>query len=435
MSAVLLVLGQPVFLGIILVTLVCYAVFFALGAFLVTRPSRAISTAHIDATALMTDSIVNYETIKSFGAESHAHERMDNAFARTESHWAKFFASRAINGLLVGTVFAVSLGVSVSVAAKEVQQGRMGLGDFVLVNTYMLQIFRPMELLGFAFRDVAQGVAFIEKMVELFKQEAESGARDNQTPLPPGPGELVFDKIHFSYDGERPVLNDVSFRVPAGKTAALVGASGSGKSSLIRLLVRFWEPGSGRILFDGIPISEMSVSSLREAVAVVPQDTVLFNDTIGYNISIGHPDSSEQDVEAAARLAQIHDFIAARPDGYEALVGERGLKLSGGEKQRIAIARAALKKPRLFVFDEATSSLDSKTERIILRNIEDVSRGTTTLIIAHRLSTIVRADEILVLERGEIVERGDHEALLKRNGLYKEMWDVQQHAQMEGKVA
>jgi len=433
MSAVLLVLGQPVFLGIILTTLICYAVVFALGAVLVTRPSREISTAHIDATALMTDSIVNYETIKSFCAESHAHERMDSAFARTESHWKKFFSSKAINGVLVGTVFAASLGLSVFVAVREVQQGRMGLGDFVLVNAYMLQIFRPMEMLGFAFRDVAQGVAFIEKMVELFKQEPESSAYSDDESIPQGPGDLVFDHVCFSYDKQNPVLRGVSFRIPAGKTAALVGASGSGKSSLIRLLVRFWEPESGRILLDGSPISEMAVGSLREAIAIVPQDTVLFNDTIGYNISIAHPDSSKEDIQAAAKLAQIHDFIAARPEGYEAVVGERGLKLSGGEKQRIAIARAALKKPKVFVFDEATSSLDSKTEQRILQNIESVSRGTTTLIVAHRLSTIVGADEILVLDKGKIVERGTHEDLLYLGGVYHEMWKVQQHAQEDEK--
>ncbi len=432
MSTVLLVLGQPVFLGIIGITMLCYAVAFYFGATRLTKSSRAVSAAHIDANALLTDSILNYETIKSFCAEPRMHRRMDEAFAQTETNWARFFSHKALNGVLVGTIFALSLGVSVYVAVRQVQQGRMSLGDFVLVNAYMLQIFRPMEMIGFAFRDIAQGVAFIEKMIEVFRQEPESATDGGGGVLPPGPGELVFDEVSFSYSEERPILENVSFKVPSGKTVALVGASGSGKSSLVRLLVRFWEPDSGRILFDGVPISEVSGSSLREAIAVVPQDTVLFNDTIAYNIAMGRADSTEKDIRAAAKLAHIHDFIDARPDGYETRVGERGLKLSGGEKQRIAIARAALKKPRVFVFDEATSSLDSKTEQKILRNMDEVSKGTTTLVIAHRLSTIVEADEILVLERGRIVERGTHRELLRRGGVYQGMWSAQRH-ELEGK--
>lgn len=428
MSTVLIVLGQSIFLGIIGVTLLCYAIAFSVGVVRLTTPARAVSTAHIDANALLTDSILNYETIKSFCAEPRIHRRMDDAFAQTEANWALLFSRKALNGVLVGTIFALSLGTSVYVAVGEVQQGRMSLGDFVLVHAYMLQIFRPMEMLGFAFRDIAQGVAFIEKMLEVFQQEPEPATGTGGKVLPPGPGELVFDEVSFSYSEERKILEKVSFRVPAGKTVALVGASGSGKSSLIRLLVRFWEPDSGRILFDGLPISSISGTSLREAIAVVPQDTVLFNDTIGYNIAMGRADSSEEDIRAAARLAHIHDFIAARPEGYETLVGERGLKLSGGEKQRVAIARAALKKPRVFVFDEATSSLDSKTEQKILRNIDEVSKGTTTLVIAHRLSTIVAADEILVLKNGKIVERGTHRELLQQRSVYQGMWNAQQHA-------
>ena len=432
MSTVLLMLGQPVFLGIIGVTLLCYAIAFSVGAIRLTVPSRAVSGAHVDANALLTDSILNYETIKSFCAEPRMHRRMDDAFAQTETNWALFFSRKALNGVLVGTIFALSLGTSVYIAVREVQQGRMSLGDFVLVHAYMLQIFRPMEMLGFAFRDIAQGVAFIEKMIEVFRQESEEAIGKNGKVLLSGSGELIFDEVSFSYTEERPILENVSFRVPAGKTVALVGASGSGKSSLIRLLMRFWEPDSGRIVFDGLPISDISRSSLREAVAVVPQDTVLFNDTIAYNIAMGLADSSDKDIRAAAKLAHIHDFIKAQPDGYETRVGERGLKLSGGEKQRVAIARAALKKPRIFVFDEATSSLDSKTEQKILRNIEEVSKGTTTLVIAHRLSTIVEADEILVLERGKIVERGTHRELLRHHGAYQAMWSAQQHDQ-EGK--
>jgi ATP-binding cassette subfamily B protein len=427
MSTVLLVLGQPAFLGIIGASLVCYTIAFSVGARRLTKPARAVSTAHIDANALLTDSVLNYETIKSFGAEPRIHQRMEDAFANTEAHWAQFFSRKALSSVLVATIFALSLGTSVYVAAHQVQQGRISLGDFVLVNAYMLQIFRPLEMLGFAFLDLAQGMAFIEKMADLFRQSPEPAALADSKPLPAGPGELIFDDVSFSYSQKRPILQGVSFQVPAAKTVALVGASGAGKSSLIRLLVRFWEPDSGSILFDGLPISDASASDLRGAIAIVPQDAVLFNDSIAYNIAIGRADSSMEEITEAARLAHIHDFIVARPDGYETLVGERGLKLSGGEKQRIAIARAALKKPRVFVFDEATSSLDSKTEQKILRNLGDVSRGTTTLVIAHRLSTIVEADEILVLEHGKIIERGTHQELLQFGGVYQSMWSAQQH--------
>lgn len=375
MTAVLIVLDRPEFSGIIGATMVCYAVAFSVGALRLTHPARAVSSAHIDANALLTDSIINYETIKSISAEPRMHRRMDEAFAQTESRWALFFARKAMNGVLVGTIFATSLGTSVYVAVNEVQQGRMSLGDFVLVNAYMLQIFRPMEMLGFAFRDIVQGIAFIEKMIEVFRQKPEQASSNEAKVLPSGPGELVFEGVSFSYSDERKILEDVCFTVPAGKTIALVGHSGSGKSSLVRLLVRFWESDSGRILIDGMPISAVSGVSLRQAIAVVPQDTVLFNDTIAYNIAMGCTDSSAEDVEAAAKLAHIHDFIVGRPDGYDTLVGERGLKLSGGEKQRVAIARAAVKKPRIFVFDEATSSLDSKTEQKILRNINEISRA------------------------------------------------------------
>lgn len=427
MSVVLLVLGQPVFLGIIAVTLSCYAAAFAVGALRLTHPARAISSAHIEANALLTDSIINYETIKSFSAEPRMHQRMDEAFAQTESRWAQFFSRKAMNGVIVGTIFAASLGTSVYVAANEVRQGRMSLGDFVLVHAYMLRVFQPMEMLGFALRDIAQGVAFIEKMIEVFRQEPEQASSRETRALPSGRGELRFEGISFSYDAERSILKDVSFKVPAGQTVAIVGPSGSGKSSLVRLLVRFWEPDDGRILIDGIPVSTVSGAALRAEIAVVPQDTVLFNDTIAYNIAMGSAECTKEDVEEAAKLAHIHDFIAARPEGYNTLVGERGLKLSGGEKQRVAIARAALKRPRIFVFDEATSSLDSKTEQKILRNIDEVSRGTTTLVIAHRLSTIAAADEILVLEEGRIVERGTHKDLLLLGGKYQTMWNTQQH--------
>jgi ATP-binding cassette subfamily B protein len=425
MSAVLVALGQPIFLGLIGASLMCYATAFLLGAVRLTDPARSVSTAHIDANALLTDSIINYETIKCFCAEPHMQQRMEDAFAQTEAYWARFFSRRASNGALVGTIFALSLGISVYVAARKVENDHMSVGDFVLVNAYVLQIFRPMEMLGFAVRDIAQGMAFIEKMIDVFRQVPEHALGAGGRSLPPGPGELVFDAVSFSYSQERPILRDVSFTVPAGMTVALVGASGSGKSSLIRLLMRFWEPDSGRILIDGVPITEISVSSLRRAIAVVPQDTALFNETIAYNIAVGRADGSREEVMEAARVANIHDFVVARPEGYQTHVGERGLKLSGGEKQRIAIARAALKNPRIFVLDEATSSLDSKTERKILRKLSEVCQATTTLVIAHRLSTIVDAQNILVLKDGKIIERGTHKELLRYDGTYHAMWAMQ----------
>lgn len=425
MGAVLLVLGQPVFLGIIGASLIGYVIAFSLGAVKLTEPARAVSTAHIDANALLTDSIINYETIKSFCAEVCTDQRMEDAFAQTEAHWARFFSRRTVNGILVGTIFAVSVGTSVYVAAREVLQDDMTIGAFVLVNAYVMQIFRPIEMLGFAIRDIAQGMAFIEKMIDVFRQVPEHMPCAGGRCLPPGPGELVFDAVSFSYSQERPILQDVSFTVPAGMTVAVVGASGAGKSSLIRLLMRFWEPSHGRILIDGIPIAEASASSLRKEIAIVPQDTVLFNDTIAFNIAIGRADCSTEEIVQAAQVASIHDFIAARPEGYETQVGERGLKLSGGEKQRIAIARAVLRNPRILVFDEATSSLDSKTERRILLKLSEVSETTTTLVIAHRLSTVADAHTILVLEDGKIVERGTHKDLLRCGGVYQAMWAAQ----------
>ncbi len=425
MSTVLIELGHSSFLAVIGASLICYAIAFVVGAARLATPARAASAAHITANSILTDSIVNYETIKSFCAERDVNKRIDSAFEVTEGHWSRFFRRKAFNGVIVAAIFALSLGASVYLAALEVTHGRMNLGSFVLVNTYMLQLFRPLEMLGFAFLDAAQGTAFIEKMVDLLQKDLESGPFRSNKRLPPGPGDLIFNDVSFSYSEECPVLRDVSFEVPAGRTVALVGESGAGKSSIIRLLARFWEPDSGCILLDSTPISDVSASSLRRNLAIVPQDAVLFNDSIAYNIAVGRSDCTAEQIIEAAKLARIHDFIVSQPKGYDTLVGERGLKLSGGERQRIAIARAALKRPRIFVFDEATSSLDSRTEHEIVQNLREAARGTTTLVIAHRLSTVVNADEILVLEHGKIVERGSHAALLGCNGIYRSMWATQ----------
>ena len=302
----------------------------------------------------------------------------------------------------------------------------MTVGDFVLVNTYLLQLIRPLDRLGQLYRSIKQSLTDVEQMLELLNQPAEVADAPDAVPLPAGPGRLRFERVGFAYDPRRPVLRDVSFELPPGGTLAIVGPSGAGKSTIGRLLFRFYDPTSGRILFDGADISSVTQASLRAAIAVVPQDTVLFNDTILYNIAFGRPGASRAEVERAARLARIHDFVAGLPDGYDSLVGERGLKLSGGEKQRVAIARAILKRPRLFLFDEATSALDSHTELAIQQSLREVSRGTTTVVIAHRLSTVVHADEILVLEDGRAVERGTHAALLARDGAYAALWARQQ---------
>jgi ABC-type multidrug transport system fused ATPase/permease subunit len=284
---------------------------------------------------------------------------------------------------------------------------------------------RPVEMLGYAMQSLSQGMAYLEKMIELFRQQPEGSSGAGAGPAS-GAGRLDFEAVGVAYRPDRLILTDVNFALPAGKTLGVVGGSGSGKSTLVRLLVRLMEPDAGRILLDGVSISDLSLAKLRQAIAVVPQDTVLFNDTIGYNIAFGKAGSTQVEIEHAARMAHLHDFITSLPDGYDTKVGERGIKLSGGEKQRVSIARAAIKRPRIYVFDEATSSLDSNTEREILRNLRDISRFSTTVVIAHRLSTVVHADEIVVLEGGTIVERGSHACLLGQNGRYAALWEAQQ---------
>jgi ATP-binding cassette subfamily B protein len=301
----------------------------------------------------------------------------------------------------------------------------MTVGTFVLVNTYMLQIVRPVEQLGYAMQQLSQGLALLGRVFELFREPPEISAVASGS-APGGAGRLEFQHVGVSYRSDRVVLTDVSFTLPAGKTLGVVGGSGSGKSTLVRLLVRLMDPDAGRILLDGISVAELPLNRLRQAVAVVPQDTVLFNDSIAYNIAFGKEGSTQADVEHAARLAHLHEFIISLPDGYATKVGERGVKLSGGEKQRVSIARAAIKRPRIYVFDEATSSLDSNTEREILKNLREISRFSTTVVIAHRLSTVVHADEIVVLDAGTIAERGTHAALLRQNGRYAALWLAQQ---------
>jgi ABC-type transport system involved in Fe-S cluster assembly fused permease/ATPase subunit len=420
-------LDHPAFLGLFSGAMVAYAVVFWYAAYTIVAAARAASASQINATAVMTDSILNYETVKYFTAESVVQERVSRALTQTEDGWVGFYRRYAYNGLGVATIFAGFLAVTILYAAHEVQGGRMTVGSFVLVNTYMLQVVRPVEMLGYAMQNLSQGMAFLGKMFEIYREKAEPPVGD----IPPagggGAGRLDFEAVGVSYRSDRVILKDVNFALPAGKTLGVVGGSGAGKSTLVRLLVRLIEPDTGRILLDGVSIGDLPLNMVRQAIAVVPQDTVLFNDTIGYNIAFGKAGSTQAEVEHAARLAHLHDFIMSLPDGYDTKVGERGVKLSGGEKQRVSIARAAIKRPRIYVFDEATSSLDSNTEREILRNLREISRFSTTLVIAHRLSTVVHADEIVVLEGGTIVECGSHAALLRQNGRYASLWEAQQH--------
>ncbi len=424
-TVVLIALEHSIFLAIIGISVLFYTLTFWVGAMRIKTPAKAVSDAHIDAYAVLTDSILNYETVKYFGAESRVHGRFVKALVETEDHWTEFFKRKMQNGLVVACVFALSLGTSMYVAAREVQEGTMSIGAFVLINMYILRIIQPVETIGFAFRDIAQGMAFIEKMAELFGQKREMDLVSHSASLPTGAPNLAFQQVSYSYHSDRPVLQDINFVIPSGKTIAIVGASGSGKSSLIRLLMRMIEPTTGLICLNGVPLHSIPMSSLRNSIAVVPQDIALFNDSIAYNIGFGKQDSTEADIIEAAKVAHIHELITELPDGYDTMVGERGLKLSGGEKQRIAIARAAIKRPAIFIFDEATSSLDSRTEQAILHDLISVSKSTTTLIVAHRLSTIVHADEIVVLDKGRIVECGDHNELLQRDGVYTAMWRAQ----------
>ncbi len=392
---------------------------------------RRMNDADTDANAKAIDSLLNYETVKYFGNEEHEGRRFDVGRRRYET--AAIRSSRTLSLLNVGQggIIAMGLVAVMSMAGHGVIRGTMTLGDFVAVNAFLIQLYVPLNMLGFAYREIRNALVNMEKMFGLLDVDAEIADRPGAPALAVAGGEIVFDHVDFHYEKSRPILHDVSFRVPAGKTVAIVGSSGAGKSTVSRILFRFYDVASGSVRIDGQDIREVRQASLRSAIGVVPQDTVLFNDTIYYNIAYGRPDASREEVDQAARLARIHDFIVALPQGYAATVGERGLKLSGGEKQRVAIARTILKNPRILLFDEATSALDTRTEQEIQRSLEEVSRGRTTVVIAHRLSTVINADEIVVLDRGRVVERGRHADLLARNGLYADMWSRQQEAAAE----
>jgi ATP-binding cassette, subfamily B, heavy metal transporter len=372
------------------------------------------------------DSLINYETVKYFGAERLELDRYDDAKRAYQRLAVKNQAN--LSGLNIGQNVIMSLGLMVvlSLAALSASRGRMTVGDFVLVNAYLLQLYMPLNILGVVYRNLKQSLVDYEQMHRLLETRSEVEDRAGARPLRHPGGAVAFEAVAFAYEPRRPILQGVSFTVEPGRKVALVGSSGAGKSTIARLLFRFYDVTGGSITIGGQDIREVTQASLRQAIGVVPQDTVLFNDTLYYNIAYGRPDATREEVEAAARAAQLHDFIAALPDGYDTAVGERGLKLSGGEKQRVAIARVILKRPKILIFDEATSALDTKTEQGIQESLSRLAAGHTSLVIAHRLSTVTDADEILVLEHGRVVERGRHEALLARAGPYAAMWARQQ---------
>lgn len=385
---------------------------------------REMNTADETAATRAVDSLLNYETVKYFNAEDVEAARYDKAMADYEVMAVRSRTSLSVVNIGQGTIIAFGLMAVMAMAGADIQKGNLTVGDFVAVNTYLLQLYLPLNFLGWVYRELRQALVDMERMFGLLDERPDIADKPDAKPLVINGGELVFDNVHFAY-GERPILKGISFTVQPGKRVAIVGPSGSGKTTISRLLFRFYDPVAGAVRLDGQDVRDVTQASVRAAIGVVPQDTVMFNSTIGYNIGYGRDGASPDEIAAAAKLASIDGFIANLPDGYDTMVGERGLKLSGGEKQRVAIARAILKKPSIFLFDEATSALDSRTEKEIQRALDTVSKSQTTLVIAHRLSTIVSADEIIVLSDGVIVERGSHRHLLSQKGLYAQMWDRQ----------
>ncbi|HEY1310052.1 MAG TPA: ABC transporter ATP-binding protein/permease [Pseudolabrys sp.] len=417
------------YVAVIMVTVAFYLVYTYHATEWRIGIRRRMNESDTDANVKAIDSLLNYETVKYFSAEQREAERYDKSMARYEEASVRAYTSLAVLNAGQAVIFTLGLAAAMLMCAFEIKAGTKTIGDFVLINSMMIQLYQPLNFMGMVYREIKQAVIDIELMFSILAREPEIKDVPGALPLKVASGNVRFEDVRFAYEPERRILKGISFEVPAGRTVAVVGPSGAGKSTISRLLFRFYDLAGGRILIDGQDIARVTQSSLRQVIGMVPQDTVLFNDTIRYNIRYGRWEASNAEVEEAAKLAQIDPLIRMAPKGYDTEVGERGLKLSGGEKQRVAIARTILKAPPILVLDEATSALDSHTEKEIQDALGRVSKGRTTLVIAHRLSTIVGADEIIVLDQGEIVERGAHYALLAANGLYASMWNRQREAE------
>ena len=394
---------------------------------------REMNEADEEAATRAVDSLLNYETVKYFNAEGSETERYDEALKKYETMAVRSRTSLSVVNIGQGTIIAIGMMLMMGMAGLHIQEGKLTVGDFVAVNTYLLQLYVPLNFLGWFYRELRQALVDMERMFSFLDEPVGVRDRDGASDIAIDGGSVSFEDVHFSYK-DRPILQGISFTVPKGKRVAIVGPSGSGKTTISRLLFRFYDPDKGTVRIDGNNLTEVTQSSVRASIGMVPQDTVMFNATIGYNIGYGRDDATFAEIEDASRMAAIDGFIDMLPEKYDTMVGERGLKLSGGEKQRVAIARAILKRPSIFLFDEATSALDSRTEKEIQASLNEVSKARTTLVIAHRLSTIIDADEILVLSEGRIVERGGHAALLAMNGLYKQMWDRQSKGFADGEA-
>ncbi|MEK9881513.1 MAG: ABC transporter ATP-binding protein/permease [Alphaproteobacteria bacterium] len=394
---------------------------------------REMNEADEEAATRAVDSLLNYETVKYFNAEGSETERYDEALKKYETMAVRSRTSLSVVNIGQGTIIAIGMMLMMGMAGLHIQEGKLTVGDFVAVNTYLLQLYVPLNFLGWFYRELRQALVDMERMFSFLEEPVGVRDRDGASDIAIDGGSVSFEDVHFSYK-DRPILQGISFTVPKGKRVAIVGPSGSGKTTISRLLFRFYDPDKGTVRIDGHNLTEVTQSSVRASIGMVPQDTVMFNATIGYNIGYGRDGATPAEIEDASRMAAIDGFIDMLPEKYDTMVGERGLKLSGGEKQRVAIARAILKRPSIFLFDEATSALDSRTEKEIQASLNEVSKARTTLVIAHRLSTIIDADEILVLSEGRIVERGGHAALLAMNGLYKQMWDRQSKGFADGEA-